>query len=190
MCFAYFTVRGVANSEGSIRKFPVFLTESQVKPAMFARTKKPQLIADNTVLFTGEIPRTSEFEKGFPKQRVLVEGKWCPYPWVWDDHALVINVRNKGLVILSGCAHAGIVNTVTYAQHLTGIPKIHAILGGLHLAETGAETLRKTVEHLESLKPILVAPSHCTGWRAAFTIAKSIPNSFVWNSVGNLYTFQ
>lgn len=185
-----FKVRGIASSDGSIRKLPVFPTERQVKPALFVRTKKPQLIANDTVLVTGEIPRTSEFEKGLPKQRVLVDGTWRPDTWVWDDRALVVNVRNKGLVILSGCAHAGIVNTVAYAQKLIGISRIQAILGGFHLVGVTIDTVMETVEHIDSLKPILVAPSHCTGWRAAFSIAKSMPESFVWNSVGNLYTFQ
>jgi 7,8-dihydropterin-6-yl-methyl-4-(beta-D-ribofuranosyl)aminobenzene 5'-phosphate synthase len=184
-----FRVRGTINSDGNIRKLPVFPAESQTKPAILVKTKKPQLVANDILLITGEIPRTNQFEKGFQKQLFFSEGKWLPDPWVWDDRALVVNVKEKGLVVLSGCAHAGIINTISYAQQLTGISTVHAVLGGFHLADASAETVTKTVEHLKTLKLMLIAPSHCTGWRAAFLIAQAMPESFVWNSVGNLYTF-
>jgi len=185
-----FKTRGVANPDESIRKYPNFPKEDQVKPAKFVKTKQPCLLAEDTVLVTGEIPRKTDFEKGYPQQRVFINGQWQSDPWVWDDRALVIKVKQKGLVILSGCAHAGIVNTVFCAQDNTGIDTIHAILGGFHLAGKEYEqAIEKTVEKLKDLKPALVAPSHCTGWKGAFAIAKALPQAFVWNSVGNLYRF-
>ncbi len=186
-----FKTRGVAEPNGNVRKYPDFPLESQVKPATYVRTKQPHLLADDTILVTGEIPRKTEFEKGFPRHRILINGKWQPDPWIWDDRALVINVKRKGLVVLSGCAHAGIVNTSLYAQQLTGTTKIHAILGGFHLAGKEHEPIMdKTVKKLRTLNPTLIAPSHCTGWRGAFAIAKEMPKAFVWNNVGNLYRFQ
>jgi 7,8-dihydropterin-6-yl-methyl-4-(beta-D-ribofuranosyl)aminobenzene 5'-phosphate synthase len=108
---------------------------------------------------------------------------------IWDDRAIVISVKHKGLVIVSGCAHAGIINTVLYAQQLTKTETVHAILGGFHLAGKNEPNISQTVEELKKINPKLVAPSHCTGWRGLCAIAKAMPDAFVLNSVGNLYTF-
>ena len=186
-----FKTRGVADSNGTVRKFPDFPSEDQVKPARFVRSKEPLLFADNTILVTGEIPRGTDFEKGFAQQRVLANGAWQPDPWVWDDRALVVNVKEKGLVIISGCAHAGIINAVRYAQRITGTTAVHAIVGGFHLAGKEYESrINETVDKLKQINPALVAPSHCTGWRGIFAIASAMPQNFVWNSVGSLYEFS
>jgi 7,8-dihydropterin-6-yl-methyl-4-(beta-D-ribofuranosyl)aminobenzene 5'-phosphate synthase len=183
-----FKSRGVAESNGIIRKFPDFPTDDQVRPARYLRTKQPSLLADDTVLVTGEIQRITDFEKGFTQHRVLIDGEWQPDPWIWDDRALVINVRGKGLVVVSGCAHAGIINTVLCAQQITRISDIHAIIGGFHLAGKEYEMrISQSVDKLKLMKPKLVAPSHCTGWRGTHAIAQALPHAFVWNSVGNLY---
>jgi 7,8-dihydropterin-6-yl-methyl-4-(beta-D-ribofuranosyl)aminobenzene 5'-phosphate synthase len=186
-----FKTRGVANKDGSIRKYPDFPTESQIKPAKFLKTKTPHLLAGDAILVTGEIPRKTDFEKGYPQQRAFINGVWQPDPMVWDDRALAVNVKGKGLVVISGCAHAGIVNTVLYAMHLTGISKIHAVIGGFHLSGKDCEgRISKTVEVLKKLNPDIIVPMHCTGWRAAFAFAEVMPKAFVWNSVGNLYIFD
>ena len=182
--------RGTANSDGTVRKHQEFPQAEQVKPAEYFKTRQPYFLADNTILVTGEIPRTTDFERGLPRQRVLIKGKWQPDPWVKDDRAVVLNVKRKGLVVISGCAHAGIINTVFYAQQVTGITKIHALMGGFHLAGKECESrIGRTVEELNLLKPSVVVPSHCTGWRGMLAIAKALPEAFVWNSVGNLYQF-
>ena len=142
------------------------------------------------ILVTGEIPRETSFEKGFLQHRVFVNGSWQSDPWVWDDRAIVINVKGKGLVVLSGCAHAGIINTITYAQRITGITNVYAVLGGFHLAGRENENrIEQTVKELKRISPKRIVPSHCTGWRGMRAIANVMPNAFVWNSVGNLYKF-
>ncbi|MEM2342155.1 MAG: MBL fold metallo-hydrolase [Candidatus Bathyarchaeia archaeon] len=101
---------------------------------------------------------------------------------------MVINVKQKGLIILSGCSHAGIINTMLYARQITGIETIYAVLGGLHLAGRDFESrINQTVEELRKIKPHLIVPSHCTGWRAAHAILNAMPDAFAWGSVGNLY---
>mgnify|MGYP005629456099 CR=1 FL=1 len=183
-----FKTRGVANPDGTIRKYPKFPKEDEVKPAKYVKIKQPYLIAEGLALSTGEIPRKTEFEKGYPRHMVFVDGKWRPDPWIRDDQALVINLKQKGLVIISGCAHAGIINTVLYAQEITGVEKIYAILGGFHLSGRRFEPrIDQTVEELKKFNPRLIAPSHCTGWRGICRIASAMPDAFVWNSVGNLY---
>lgn len=185
-----FKVRGVANPDGTVRKFPTFPAENQVKLGKYVRTKQPYPVADDTMLVTGEIARKTDFEKGFPQHRALIDGKWQPDPWIWDDQAIVINVKQKGLVVISGCAHAGIVNTILYAQQITGIAKVYAIMGGFHLGGKECEPrISQTVKELKQLNPTVIVPSHCTGWRGIYAIAEAMPQAFVWNSVGNLYRF-
>jgi len=185
-----FKIRGSVTPDGTVRKYPKFPSEDQVAPAKYLKTKQPHLLADDSVLVTGEIPRKTDFEKGFQRQRVFSDGRWQPDQWVWDDRAIVIHVRRKGLVVISGCAHAGIVNTALYARQITGVAKIYAIIGGFHLAGKECEPrIDPTVRMLRQLNPEIVVPSHCTGWRGKYAIFEAMPRAFVWNSVGNLYRF-
>jgi len=183
-----FKVRGVLEADGAIRRYPEFPSEEKIRPAKYVKTKKPYAIADDSILVTGEIPRKTKFEKGFPKQYFLENGEWKPDPWVWDDRALVINVKDRGLVIVSGCGHSGIINTVNYAKELAESDEVYAIIGGFHLSGKEYEGLiGNVVAEIQSLDPKLIVPSHCSGWRAALRFAQTLPKAFVWNSVGNLY---
>jgi 7,8-dihydropterin-6-yl-methyl-4-(beta-D-ribofuranosyl)aminobenzene 5'-phosphate synthase len=183
-----FGLRGSKRSDGTIRKHIEFPTEAQLSPAKIVCTKQPSLVADDMVCVTGEIPRKTSYEKGFNYQMVYVDGLWRHDPWITDDRAIAINIKGKGLVVLSGCAHAGIINSVSYAQQITGTEKVYAVLGGFHLAGKEFESrIEHTVEALQRINPKLLVPSHCTGWRAMCAIAKTFPEAFVWNSVGNLY---
>jgi len=183
-----FETRGTANSKGTVRKYPEFPTEAQLSPARIVRTKKPSLIADDMICITGEIPRKTSFETGYTPHRIFLDGSWQPDPLILDERAIAINIRGKGLVVLSGCAHAGIINTISYAQQITGITNVYAVMGGFHLAGKEFENrIQPTIEELRRINPKLIASSHCTGWRAMCAIAKTFPKAFVWNSVGNLY---
>ena len=137
------------------------------------------------------IPRTAIFEKGLTRNKIYDRDDWQPDPLILDDRALVVSIKGKGLVVISGCAHAGIINTLKYAQQITGVTKVYAVLGGFHLAGRDFENrIKPTIEELTKINPELIAPSHCTGWRALFNIAQELPNAFVSNSVGNIYQLQ
>lgn len=184
-----FKRRGAARPDGTIREYPMFPLEDRVRPARYIEVREPHLIANGLVLITGEIPRTTPFEAGYLQHRAFVNGRWEPDPWIWDERALIINVKRRGLVILSGCSHAGIINTVLCAQQLTGIKTIYAILGGFHLAGREFEgRIEQTIKELKRINPYVIVPMHCTGWRAAYAIFEAMPGALVWNSVGNLYT--
>lgn len=146
------------------------------------------------ILITGQIPRETNFEKGFPFQYLLdpVNENLIPDPLVKDDQALIINVKDKGLVILTGCGHSGIINTINYAKKLTGIEKIYAILGGFHLpADNGIyeEAIEPTLKELEKANPDYIIPCHCTGWKAINKIIDLMPEKFIQSSVGTIFTF-
>ena len=100
-------------------------------------------------------------------------------------------VRGKGLVVLSGCGHAGIVNTVHHAQALTGIQQVHAVIGGFHLGPTFFHTrIQPVVEALIALEPAIIAPAHCTGYQAAYAVYQVRPDAFVQNTVGTPHHAQ
>jgi 7,8-dihydropterin-6-yl-methyl-4-(beta-D-ribofuranosyl)aminobenzene 5'-phosphate synthase len=110
---------------------------------------------------------------------------------ICDDQGLVIHLRGKGLVVLSGCGHAGIVNTVHHAQALTGIRQVHAVIGGFHLGPTFFHTrIQPVVEALVALKPSIIAPAHCTGYQAAYAVYQVRPDAFVQNTVGTRITLS
>jgi 7,8-dihydropterin-6-yl-methyl-4-(beta-D-ribofuranosyl)aminobenzene 5'-phosphate synthase len=182
--------RGTTSNRGEIREYPPFPKLEQLTPAKIVNTKEPQLIADNLACITGEIPRQTSFEKGLMQNKIYNES-WQPDPLVLDDRAIIVNIKDKGLVIISGCAHAGIINTIRYSQQITGQSKVYAILGGFHLAgKEFKKRIESTIEELKKINPELIIAAHCTGLRALFSINQAFPNAFVCNSVGNIYRFE
>jgi 7,8-dihydropterin-6-yl-methyl-4-(beta-D-ribofuranosyl)aminobenzene 5'-phosphate synthase len=151
----------------------------------------PSLWIDDRVLVTGEIPRINNFEKGFPNHYSEVEdGKLEADPLIKDDQAIILKVKDKGLVIITGCGHAGIINTLNYSKELTGEDSIYAVLGGMHLSGGLFEQIiPRTVVELEELKPRFVVPCHCSGLKAMTEIARKMPSAFIQNSVGTNYIF-
>jgi 7,8-dihydropterin-6-yl-methyl-4-(beta-D-ribofuranosyl)aminobenzene 5'-phosphate synthase len=147
--------------------------------------RHPSFLLDGSVLITGEVDRTTEFETGFQGHDAFRDGDWQPDPLILDDQALVVRLPERGLVVLSGCGHAGIVNTVRHAQKLTGERKIAAIIGGFHLSGPMFEPIiGPTVRAFSELSPSLLVPAHCTGWRAVHQLAARFPDAFVQCAVG------
>jgi 7,8-dihydropterin-6-yl-methyl-4-(beta-D-ribofuranosyl)aminobenzene 5'-phosphate synthase len=146
--------------------------------------RQPSFLLDGSVLITGEVDRTTEFETGFKGHEALRDG-WQPDPLILDDQALVLRLPERGLVVLSGCGHAGIVNTVRHAQRLTGQQKIAAIIGGFHLSGPMFEPITgPTVSAFDELDPSLLVPAHCTGWKAVHQLAARRPDAFIQAAVG------
>ncbi len=150
--------------------------------------RQPSFLYDRSVLITGEVDRVTGFEKGFPIHQAWRGGSWEPDPLILDDQALIANVAGRGLVVLTGCGHAGVINICRYAQRLTGIAKLHAVIGGFHLTGPLFEpVIADTVSALEQLAPDVIVPAHCTGWKATHAIARRLPGAFIQNSVGTTF---
>lgn len=148
----------------------------------------PSFIFGRSVLVTGEVPRTTEFERGMAPHQALRHGAWEPDPLILDDQALIVHVRGRGLLVLTGCGHAGVVNITRYARALTGVEAVAAVIGGFHL--TGAlfePIIAPTVDALAALSPGMVVPAHCTGWKAQAALAGRLPDAYVANSVGTRF---
>jgi 7,8-dihydropterin-6-yl-methyl-4-(beta-D-ribofuranosyl)aminobenzene 5'-phosphate synthase len=154
--------------------------------------RQPSLLADGGILITGEVDRITEFERGMPPQHQAWDGHgWKHDPAVIDDQALVISVRGRGLVVITGCGHAGVVNIIRHAMRLTGVSRLLAVIGGFHLNGPAFEpVIAPTVTALTELAPELIVPGHCTGWRAQHTLAAALPDAWVQTSVGTAYTIS
>jgi 7,8-dihydropterin-6-yl-methyl-4-(beta-D-ribofuranosyl)aminobenzene 5'-phosphate synthase len=150
----------------------------------------PSFLLDRSVLITGEVPRTTGYEPGFPPQQAWLGGRWAPDPLVLDDQALIVDVKDKGLVVLTGCGHAGVINICRYARRLTGERPLHAVLGGFHLNGPAFEPLiPRVLDDFAQLDPDVIVPGHCTGWRAQHAIGARFPDAFVPNTVGTRFGF-
>ncbi len=150
--------------------------------------RQPSFLFDGSVLVTGEVDRSTAFETGFPIHQVYRHGAWEADPLILDDQALVVHVAGRGLVILTGCGHSGVVNICRYARRLTGVERIYAVLGGFHLNGPLFEPIiGATCDALEEMAPEVIVPSHCTGWKATHAIAARFPSSFIQNSVGTTF---
>jgi 7,8-dihydropterin-6-yl-methyl-4-(beta-D-ribofuranosyl)aminobenzene 5'-phosphate synthase len=150
--------------------------------------QQPSFLFNRSVLITGEVPRVNDFERGFPLQQALVGDHWEPDPLVLDDQALIVDVKDKGLVVITGCGHAGIVNICNYARRLTKDRPLYAVMGGFHLNGPMFEPLiPQVLEHLGALAPSVVVPAHCTGWRAQQAMAGHFGESFIPNTVGTRF---
>jgi 7,8-dihydropterin-6-yl-methyl-4-(beta-D-ribofuranosyl)aminobenzene 5'-phosphate synthase len=147
--------------------------------------RQPSFVLDGSVLITGEVDRTTEFEIGFRGHEALRDGAWTPDPLILDDQAVVVSLGDRGLVVLSGCGHAGIVNTVRHARKLTGNDAVAAIIGGFHLSGPMFESIiEPTIDAIAELSPSLLVPAHCTGWRAVHQLATRLPDACVISTVG------
>lgn len=153
-------------------------------------SKTPVALLEGDVIFLGEIPRTTSFERGAPNMYYVEDGVEKPDPFK-DDTGIVFNLRGRGLVVLTGCAHSGIVNTVSYARELTGVPDIMTIMGGFHLSGADFEgVIAPTVAGLKAMKPRHIVPTHCTGRAAIGHVEREMPEAFILNMAGTRLTFS
>lgn len=171
--------------------FPRLIREDlEKKEIEIIETTKAQSLLDGHVLFLGEIKRTTDFEKGFPIAYREQDGKEERDP-IEDDTAIAMNIKGKGLVILSGCSHSGIINTVNHARKVTGIEKVHAVMGGFHLAGPLFEPIiEATTEAMQKIDPDYIIPCHCTGRKAVMHMEKEMPDRFIFNMSGTKLTFS
>ena len=152
----------------------------------------PTLLIDDRVLVSGQVDRVTDFEHGMPGQQARgPNGDWAPDPWTWDDQNVILNVRDRGLVVVSGCSHAGAVNVLGHARKLTGEQRIAAFIGGFHLSGALFEPIiARTVAEFARLGVARLVPGHCTGWRATHELARALPEAFVQPSVGTVFRIE
>jgi 7,8-dihydropterin-6-yl-methyl-4-(beta-D-ribofuranosyl)aminobenzene 5'-phosphate synthase len=156
--------------------------------AVLSERCDPSTAASDLILVSGEVERTTGFEKGAPSLEANIGENWMPDPFC-DDQALAVHIKNHGLVVLAGCGHAGIINIVKHLCKITGTNKIHAVMGGFHLPGPDRTVAECTIAEMKKIAPDFVSPMHCTGWNAINRFSVEMPGQFILNSVGTTYLF-
>ena len=194
-CFVHpgmFSERAQQLPNGALVKF-----ESVPVPAVLAKagakvvnTREPQFIAEGAIYLSGEIPRVTPYETGLPGHvRRRDDGRsWEPDPLIMDERFISVHVKDKGQIVFSACSHAGIVNVLTHARLVFPSVPLYGVMGGLHLSGVTEKVIPETVADLQRFGLKLLAPGHCTGWRAVSAMAKVFGDELVPSAVGKRYT--
>jgi len=152
---------------------------------------KPQFVLDDFFWISGEIPRVTAYERGFPGHlRRSADGSaWEPDPLIMDERFLTAHVRDKGLVVFTACSHAGVVNVLSHARESFPSIPLYAVAGGFHLSAANEKVIPETVHDLGAFNLGVIAPGHCTGWRAIHALVDRFGEGVVAPSaVGKTYT--
>ena len=139
------------------------------------------------IFLTGEIPRKTSYEKGDPRLFAESEGKMIPDPF-FDDQSVVIE-SPRGLVLLSGCAHSGLINTLDHVVAKTGKDRVYAIIGGTHLDFASPSQVEETIGALKNYRVERIGVSHCTGLKAAARLFTEFGEKFFFGQVGETLEF-
>ena len=119
----------------------------------------------------------------------IFRGEHLEQDFFEGELAMVFAVKELGLVILSGCAHIGIVNIVKHALNMTGMSRIHAIIGGFHLVNADNTLIDRCVDDIRGFVPDYIVPTHCTGFETVMRFAREMPGQFILNTAGTRYSF-
>ncbi|MFH7860054.1 MAG: MBL fold metallo-hydrolase, partial [Candidatus Aenigmatarchaeota archaeon] len=155
---------------------PFKISEIEEASGILLLSCKPIKITPE-IIVSGEIERINEYEKveGFLtlKDYEIIKDN------LLEDQALFLKINDKGLVIITGCAHSGIINTIEYAKKITGLNKIHAILGGFHLINANEEKIKITMDEMKKINPEKIFPCHCTGQKAIMEFIKNFKDKCI-----------
>lgn len=189
-----FRSRGMMAANGTVRLMDDVpgISDLTGQGARVICTTEPQSFLDDLFFVSGEIPRVTPFERGLPGQvRKTEDGKsWEQDELLMDERWLAVCVKDKGLVVLSACSHAGIVNVLKHAHASFPEVPLHAVMGGLHLSGVNENVIPQTVEAMKDFKLSTIAAGHCTGWRAMAALATVFGDKVVApTAVGKQFTF-
>jgi 7,8-dihydropterin-6-yl-methyl-4-(beta-D-ribofuranosyl)aminobenzene 5'-phosphate synthase len=151
-------------------------------------TRDEQSVLDDAFFVSGEIPRTTPFERGFPgQQRQKPDGTWEPDEIMPDERFVAVNVAGKGLMVFTACSHAGLVNVLLHARGRFPDVPLYGVVGGFHLSGATEAIIPETVAALAEFDLKLIAAGHCTGWRAINALATAYGSAVVPSAVGKIY---
>jgi 7,8-dihydropterin-6-yl-methyl-4-(beta-D-ribofuranosyl)aminobenzene 5'-phosphate synthase len=143
--------------------------------ARVVNTREAELVLDGMAWVSGEIPRLTTYEHGLKGQhrRTLDGTGWELDELIMDERFVAVNVRGKGIVVLTACSHAGVVNVLTHARACFDDQPLHAVVGGLHLTGSNEKIIPDTIGGMRDFGLDVIAPGHCTGWRAVSAFAQA-----------------
>jgi 7,8-dihydropterin-6-yl-methyl-4-(beta-D-ribofuranosyl)aminobenzene 5'-phosphate synthase len=186
-----FVTRGLRLPDGKVRRMDDVPDVAELSDfgAEVVVTTEPQTFLGGLFHVSGEIPRTSGFERGLPRQVKRRGDGWELDELLMDERWLAVNVAGKGLVVFSACSHAGIVNVCRHARTTFPDIPLHAVIGGLHLSGPNEAVIPQTVGALKEFGIQTIAAGHCTGWRAMTALANAFPDRLVPTAVGKQFRF-
>jgi 7,8-dihydropterin-6-yl-methyl-4-(beta-D-ribofuranosyl)aminobenzene 5'-phosphate synthase len=152
----------------------------------------PQVLLDDMFFVSGEIPRVTSYEKGFPghKRRSEDGQSWEDDPLIMDERFLATHVKDKGIIVFTACSHAGVVNVLTHARSSFPSTPLFAVAGGFHLAGGNEKIIAESVRDIGDFGLKVIAPGHCTGWRAVNALVAAYGDTVVAPlAVGKLFGF-
>jgi 7,8-dihydropterin-6-yl-methyl-4-(beta-D-ribofuranosyl)aminobenzene 5'-phosphate synthase len=156
--------------------------------AKFLLTKESFNLAEN-IMTTGEVPMVTDFEQVDPNRFYVKEdGAWHDDNLL-DDQAIIIN-HEPGLIIILGCGHRGMINTIYHAQKITGRKEIQIVIGGCHLIWASTERIYNTIDALKQLDVKRIGVSHCTGMEASAIMAQELGARFFFNNAGDIISID
>jgi 7,8-dihydropterin-6-yl-methyl-4-(beta-D-ribofuranosyl)aminobenzene 5'-phosphate synthase len=157
--------------------------------AKVINTREPQSVADGAFYVSGEIPRVTSYEAGVPNHltRSPDGTSWEPDPLIMDERFVSVNVKGKGQFVFSACSHAGLINVLTHARSVFPSVPLYGVMGGLHLSGINERVIPQTVADLKRFALKVLAPGHCTGWRALSQMAREFGSELVPSAVGKKY---
>ena len=183
--------RGAQRPNGEFAQYEPVPSAGQLTEAgaRVVNTREPQVVAGGVFYISGEVPRVTPYEKGFPgHMRRSADGKdWEPDPLIMDERFISVHVRDKGQFIFSACSHAGLVNVLKHAREVFPAVPLYGTIGGLHLSGPTEKIIGETIGDLKSFGLRLLAPGHCTGWRALTAMAREFGDELVPSAVGKRY---
>ena len=185
--------RAMKAADGSMRPFADVPSQAQLEQAgaLVVNAIEPQLILDDLFYVSGEIPRVTAFETGMQGQhRRTLDGQgWEPDPLVIDERFIAVSVKGKGVIVLTACSHAGVVNVMTHARDCFAGETLYGVLGGFHLSGGNERIIPETVAELRAFELKTIAAAHCTGWRGVNALANAFGDAVAPAAVGKVYRF-
>ena len=155
--------------------------------AQFEYVNNPHHLTED-IIISGEISRLTDFENVYEDYEERVLESYIPDD-LHDDMALYLNT-NRGLIVLLGCGHSGVINTIKQGLRLTEQKEIFAVMGGMHLAQASEERINKTIHALQELNPRYIVPLHCTGFRMINRLFNEFEDRVLLYNVGDQLTLD
>ena len=178
--------------EGTIMSVSFNLTNEDIKKqgGLIKEAREPMVLFDDLMLISGEVPRETSYELGSPAECRKQQEHWEKSPEVIDERTLIFNLKNKGLCVFTACGHTGVINATRYAQQLTGLEKVHLVMGGFHLAPPEVEDrIYPTIADLISISPDYIVTGHCTGAKAQAQLTETFADQHMTYGVGTVFNF-
>lgn len=185
--------RAMKAPDGSMRPFDDVPSQAALEKAgaRVIHSRDGQTVLDDLFYVSGEIPRVTPFEKGMPGQyRRTVDGlDWEPDPLLMDERFAAVHVRDKGMIVLTACSHAGVINVLLHARDTLAQAPLYCVMGGFHLSGSNERIIPETITGLRDFELKSIAAAHCTGWRAVAALSSEFGDAVAPSAVGRIYRY-